>query len=83
MPRLKKMVAREDGWCDWSMPVMDGYRMACCDCGLVHTMQFKVLRVTKKSAMFSSGPDVSKNHRVLFRAKRNNRSTAAVRRKRS
>lgn len=31
-----------DGWCDWVMPVMDDYRMKCCDCGLVHQMEFHV-----------------------------------------
>ena len=51
---------------EWVKPHMTGYKMACCDCGLVHTINF---RVTKKG-------------RVLFQAFRNNRSTAAVRRER-
>lgn len=81
MPRMPKIKEREDGWTDWLMPVMANYHMGCCDCGLVHTMQFRVMRVAKKNGQFSSGPDVSKNHRVMFRARRNNRSTAAMRRK--
>lgn len=83
MPRMLKVKAGADGWSEWQMPVMDKYHMACCDCDLVHTLQFRVMRVTKKSGQFSEGPDVSKNHRVLFRAQRNNRSTAAMRRKRN
>lgn len=27
---------------EWVQPVRRGYRMACCDCGLVHTMDFRV-----------------------------------------
>lgn len=81
MPRMLKVKARADGWSDWQMPVMEKYHLACCDCGLVHTMQFRVFRVAKNSGQFSEGPDVSKNHRVLLRAQRNNRSTAALRRK--
>ena len=27
----------------WEKPVMKGYKMACCDCGLVHTMEFRVV----------------------------------------
>jgi hypothetical protein len=81
MPRMLRVKEGDDGWSNWMMPVMDKYHMGCCDCGLVHTLQFRVMRVSKKSGQFSEGPDVSKNHRVLFRAKRNRRSTAAMRRK--
>jgi hypothetical protein len=27
---------------EWIRPVMNGYKMACCDCGLVHTIDFKI-----------------------------------------
>ena len=27
---------------EWIQPVRRGYKMACCDCGLVHTMDFRV-----------------------------------------
>lgn len=27
---------------EWVQPIEDGYRLACCDCGLVHTMDFRV-----------------------------------------
>jgi hypothetical protein len=55
----------KDGWSRWVYPVMDGYKLACCDCGLVHDMQFRV---------------TDEYDRVEFRVRRNNRSTAAVRR---
>ena len=56
-----------DGWTRWIEPVMDGYKLACCDCGLVHNMEFKV----------ESDGD---NHKVLFRASRDARSTGQRRR---
>ena len=31
----------------WIQPVMRGYRMACCDCSLVHRMNFKIVRVKR------------------------------------
>lgn len=36
------MVAGPDGWSDWLRPVGDKYRMKCCDCGLVHNMEFRI-----------------------------------------
>lgn len=54
---------RDDGWTDWLHP-LPGYRMACCDCGLVHEMEFRI-------------DDLG---RVNFRAKRHNRATGQVRR---
>ncbi len=27
---------------DWIQPVRKGYKMACCDCGLVHTINFRI-----------------------------------------
>lgn len=48
---------------EWVQPVAKGYKLACCDCGLVHKLDF---RVSKR--------------RVQFRAYRDNRATAMVRR---
>lgn len=53
-----------DGWSRWVQPVEQGYKMACCDCGLVHSMDFRV----------------DDEGRAQFRVKRNNRSTALMRR---
>lgn len=49
---------------EWVQPVRRGYKMACCDCGLVHEMDFRI---------------TPGNH-IQFRVRRNNRSTAAMRR---
>lgn len=28
----------------WEQPIRKGYKMVCCDCGLVHTMDFRIFR---------------------------------------
>lgn len=52
---------------EWVRPVRRGYKMACCDCGLVHRLDFKVV-------------PYGRGHKVMFRVFRDNRSTAMVRR---
>jgi len=47
----------------WIRPIKTGYKMACCDCGLVHEIDFKI-----------------EDDRVWIRSRRNNRSTAMIRR---
>lgn len=47
----------------WVQPVRKDYKMACCDCGLVHVLDFRICR-----------------GKIQFRAFRNNRSTAMIRR---
>lgn len=46
---------------EWIKPVMRGYRIKCCDCGLVHEMDFKVI-------------PWGRGRKVLFRARRVKRS---------
>ena len=36
--------ATEDGWCDWVCPKPQGYLMQCCDCELIHEVDFRVVR---------------------------------------
>jgi hypothetical protein len=36
--RIKRL---KSGWTRWQAPVMDGYLMQCCDCGLVHVVEFR------------------------------------------
>jgi len=84
MARMKRHEAGGDGWSEWDQPVMRGYRMCCCDCGLVHDMEFIAFEVTKR---FPNGSYEMKElpidrYQVRLRARRNNRSTAQVRRHR-
>ena len=34
----------ENGWCDWVCPKPRGYLMQCCDCELIHEVDFRVVR---------------------------------------
>ena len=36
--------ALEDGWCDWVCPKPRGYLMQCCDCELIHEVDFRAVR---------------------------------------
>lgn len=40
--KFKSELAGDDGWTRWIQPVKNGYLMACCDCGLVHRMDFRI-----------------------------------------
>jgi hypothetical protein len=79
---MKKIKEEEDGWSKNIFPVMKNYRMACCDCGLTHDFQFGVAKIlsSKDGAFVYEDLDPVK-YRVLFKARRNRRSTANLRRK--
>lgn len=68
MPKVfQTEIENDDGWSDWIHPLQKPYyKMACCDCGLVHNMQFRI----------------DEQGRINFRASRNRRSTAQLRRHR-
>ena len=67
-----KIQADGSGWCAWQSQIHGhgkrNYRLACCDCQLVHEMQFRVIK--RRNGRLD----------VVFRASRNNRATAALRR---
>ena len=51
----------------WVRPVKRGYKMMCCDCGLVHVLDFK-------HVPYGSG------RKIIFRVRRDIRATSAARR---
>lgn len=61
--KYRKETAGPDGWSEWVHPLKP-YRMACCDCGLVHELEFRI----------------DDKNQLNFRARRANRSTAQIRR---
>ena len=81
MAKFKQEVAEADGWSREIFPVMKGYKMACCDCGLVHDINFAVVAVTKKNknGTWSHGAKLG-GHRILMQVRRNVKSTAQIRR---
>lgn len=76
--RDKELRAGESGWTDWQYPQHRGYRLSCCDCGLVHGFDFRVDRAAINTA---AGRPVNRSGgNVAFRVMRDNRSTASHRR---
>jgi CxxC motif-containing protein len=81
------IVENEDGWSDWIKPQMKGYKMACCDCGLVHKLDFEVIKqknIVKEYAdgnhEYSYTEVKNPKYVVMLRASRDNRSTGQHRR---
>lgn len=65
-------------WTSWQFPRHRSYRLGCCDCGLVHEIDF---RVSAASVITPEGkPLLRKRGHVAFRVARDNRSTAMLRR---
>lgn len=83
MTKFDEPKPNSDGWTDDIFPIMDGYKMACCDCGLVHNIRFSVFEILKfnKGGGFKAKKRRGKKWRVSISVSRNNRSTAAIRRK--
>lgn len=65
-------------WSDWEAPRLKGYRMACCSCGLVHEMDF---RISSKPIHGKNGRPLQRSKgSVLYRVARDNRATGNMRR---
>jgi hypothetical protein len=63
----------ESGWTEWQFPIMDGYLMQCCDCGLVHEVDFKVMEKigrTKRDGSWEAEPTKKGKFRVGIRMRR-------------
>ena len=56
-------------WSDWVYPVK-GYLMKCCDCGLVHELDFGAFVEGRKKGKYFDVVQLPKQVRVMFRVKR-------------
>lgn len=81
--KYKHFKLDDHGWTPWQYPLMKDYRMACCDCGLVHELEFfAAKKVTEsKDGSFTVERQNRRWYRVSFRARRDERATAQKRRK--
>jgi hypothetical protein len=70
MAKFKRIDEVKNGKSEWIQPVRRGYKMMCCDCSLVHNVDFRIVRRNSTGACF-----------IQLRAGRNARSTALARRK--
>lgn len=82
---MKKLRKEKDvgprGFSRWINPAMSGYLMGCCDCGLVHEMQFRAFARGKvrKDGSYLAKPLPPGKFGVRFRARRAERYTKAQR----
>lgn len=60
------MDAGEGGWSDWTHPI-PGYRMQCCDCGLVHEAEFEIVERNDDAPL---NPGESDEGVIVFRMRR-------------
>lgn len=56
------------------------HRLICCDCGLAHDMEFVIVEVAIRRGKLAMIRIAPKNLAIQFRARRNERSTAQIRR---
>ncbi len=66
---FKQVKVMPDGWSEWQHPKMKDYKVKCCDCGLVHEMEFKVVKVVERKrwgwkVLESAGQDYEVEMRV-------------------
>ena len=72
--KFKKMVEGKNGWTEWVYPKPDSYLMQCCDCGLVHELQFKTFVETNQKRGSFTVTDLPWPIRAKFRARRQRKS---------
>lgn len=64
--RFKKHVAGKRGWSEWIFP-KPKYLFKCCDCGLIHEIEFATFVGDKKKRVAIRLPDAI---RTMFRVRR-------------
>lgn len=68
--RFKTMKAGRGGWSEWVYPRPESYFFKCCDCGLVHEMQFGTFVEANKKRKAFEVIGLPQPIRAMFRARR-------------
>lgn len=71
----KHEVENADDWSEWVCPDPKSYLMKCCDCGLVHEAQFKVVRYKSDAEHEDCDPVDDPNVQAVFRMRRSEQWT--------
>lgn len=70
MKECEQMLPDEDGWSDWIHP-LPGYLMQCCDCDLIHEMEFAIVPASSLEGGAGEFNEGENSRRVIiFRARR-------------
>jgi len=64
--------AGKGGWSEWVYPTKK-YLFKCCDCGLIHEMEFASLIKTNKKGIHFNVVKLPEEISVMFRARRYNK----------
>lgn len=67
--KFKKHKAGKGGWSEWVFPT-EKYLFKCCDCGLVHEIEFGTFVERDKKRGVYEVVKLPKEIRVMFRARR-------------
>lgn len=75
LDKIIELVRNESGrggWSKWVSPKMKGYKMECCDCGLIHEIEFDIVKFTGKTKgeLSHSICIDDKDMQVIFRMRR-------------
>ena len=62
-PRFPPEYERSNGWTRWVQPIPRGYLMACCDCQLVHRLEFRIFR-GRVQFRAQRAPGITRQHRA-------------------
>jgi hypothetical protein len=73
MPKRKRVTYPVIAFGEWTRPRMRNFREQCCDCGLIHRLDFRI--VDSKGARVRP-----RGLTIEFRTRRDDRATAAARR---
>lgn len=66
--RYRQQRIDDEGWSEWVQPRHERYLLKCCDCGLVHEMQFRA--VADDGSPYAPLQSEIDGALVLFRARR-------------
>ena len=75
--KFKKYKAGKGGWSEWVYPTKK-YLFKCCDCGLIHEMEFASLIKTNKKGIHFNVVKLPEEISVMFRARRYNKKHLKV-----
>jgi hypothetical protein len=67
---IKHEVESAEDWSEWVCPNPQSYLMKCCDCGLVHEAQFKVVRYKSEDDREDCDMVADPNLQAVFRMRR-------------
>lgn len=67
---IKHEVENADDWSEWVCPDPKGYLMKCCDCGLVHEAEFRIVRYKSETEREDCDIVDDPNLQAVFRMRR-------------